>query len=392
MADAPVPELVFEGQCPDCASRRVELPPAEPNLGGDFPWRAREYDEIRLAMIEELAARFPEHARWSSADLEVVLVEVLAAALDQLSDMSDRVTAEAYLDTARRPESVRRLLAFIGYEAPRLARLSDDPPDLAGARSAARKLERLWSEEPALMERARRAGPRAVRDQRRMVTLEDFTARLEEHPLVGRAAAVAGWGGSWMRVRAAVVLRAPGLSLDAAVPSDAAVRAEVERFHQERALPLPAWSSAPPPTHRAVLEPYLQGWRLACQEAVLEDAVTVGIGMDLGIEVAPAYFQSEVRRAVAEALGTQPGGFFAPGRLRFGEDLHASDIFQVLLRIEGVANACLRRFKRLGGQFPDRSADGKIELEGLEIAVCDGDPRHPARGSYRLALAGGRRG
>src|SRR5262249_2378191 len=82
----------------------------------------------------------------------------------------------------------------------------------------------------------------------------------------------------------------------------------------------------------------------------------------------------------------------APGRLRFGEDLHASDLFQVLLHLEGVVNVCLTRFKRVGNQYPDHSADGLIRLEGLEIAVCDNDPRRPSRGFYRLQLHGGRRG
>ena len=40
---------------------------------------------------EELAARFPERRRWTPGDLEVVMVEVMAALLDQLSDMADRV-------------------------------------------------------------------------------------------------------------------------------------------------------------------------------------------------------------------------------------------------------------------------------------------------------------
>src|SRR5262249_32701696 len=79
-----------------------------PNVGDDFDWLTRDYDGFRLFMMEELAARMPERARWTPADLEVVLVEALAAVLDQLSDRADRVAAEAYLETARRPESVRR--------------------------------------------------------------------------------------------------------------------------------------------------------------------------------------------------------------------------------------------------------------------------------------------
>src|SRR4051812_50132952 len=77
-------------------------------------------------MMEELAARVPERQRWTPADLETVLVEALAAVLDQLSDRADRVAAEAYLPTARRPESVRRLLQYIGYDAVRAALAAGD--------------------------------------------------------------------------------------------------------------------------------------------------------------------------------------------------------------------------------------------------------------------------
>ena len=68
-------------------------------------------------MLEELAARFPERQRWTVADLEVALVEILANSLDGLSDMADRVFAEGYLQSAKRPDSLRRLLGIIGYDA-----------------------------------------------------------------------------------------------------------------------------------------------------------------------------------------------------------------------------------------------------------------------------------
>jgi len=60
--------------------------------------------------------------------------------------------------------------------------------------------------------------------------------------------------------------------------------------------------------------------------------------------------------------------------------------------VDGVESVCLNRFKRLGSQFPDRSAAGRIVLEGLELAVCDDDPANPSRGYYRLTLHGGIQG
>jgi len=204
MAENAQVELRFEGGCPDCGRREVKLPRSLLEIGDDFDWKVRDYDGFRLFMMQELAARFPERTRWTPADVEVAIVEVLAAVLDQLSDTLDRVSAEAFLETARQPKSVRRLLELIGYDAVQLSGLEDDP---AGehAKTAADKLEQFWLNNPAEMEHARRAGPRDIRTQRRMVTLDDYINRLEEHPLVNRATSWLEWGGSWDVINVAAI-------------------------------------------------------------------------------------------------------------------------------------------------------------------------------------------
>jgi hypothetical protein len=95
---------------------------------------------------------------------------------------------------------------------------------------------------------------------------------------------------------------------------------------------------------------------------------------------------------VAEALGTGPGGFFEPGRLQFGEDLHASDLYQAVMALDGVDNVCLNRFKRLGDRYADMTDLGRIVLQGLEVAICDNDAARPDRGYFRLTFEGGRKG
>ncbi len=119
MASAPKPKLIFDDSCRDCGYRRVELPKPLPQVGDDFDWLVRDYDGFRLFMMEELAGRFPERSRWTPADIEVILVETLSVILDQFSDTLDRAQTEAFLDSARRPDSVRRLLKLIGYDAVR---------------------------------------------------------------------------------------------------------------------------------------------------------------------------------------------------------------------------------------------------------------------------------
>ena len=152
MAATPVPDLRFAPSCSDCGLREVLLPEPLPPLGDDFDWLVRDYDGFRLFILEELAARYPERRRWTPADLEVVIVEALAVVLDQLSDMLDRAHAEAFLETARQPQSVRRLLAMIGYDAVALAADRAQIPDATGpvSEGESEKRQRLSAFHPAL--------------------------------------------------------------------------------------------------------------------------------------------------------------------------------------------------------------------------------------------------
>jgi hypothetical protein len=389
MADAPRAELVFSPAHPDCGKREVrDLPRPLPGVGDDFDWSVRDYDDLRLFMMEELAARVPERRQWMPADLEVVLVEALAAMLDRLSDLADRVVAEGYLETARRPESVRRLLDFIGYDAVRHALAAGQITNPSGKPAEAiAALERAWAGNPWMMEAARAAGPRELHRQRRMVTPEDHGHMLEEHPLVRYAAGHAEWGGGWTEVRVAVLSRLDRKLDDAAGPPyPARLREAIEAFHIEHGLARPEW--APEPTPRMLLTPFVDGYRMIGQPVTLEDARFVGIAMAIAIRVRDNYFQSEVRTAVDQALRR----FFEPGRLPFGGALHLSDVVQVLMALEGVETVSIHRFKRVGARWRDQIGSGHITLSSLEIPRCDNDPAHPERGYYHLHIQGGRRG
>ncbi|TKJ38537.1 hypothetical protein CEE37_12275 [candidate division LCP-89 bacterium B3_LCP] len=396
MAQAPKSTLKFEGGCPDCGVREVALPPALPQVGDDFDWMTRDFDSFRRFMLEDLAARFPERTRWTPGDMEVVIIEVMAAVLDQISDMADRVAAEAYLETARNPNSVRRLLQMIGYDAALLADLKDDDSSLSNSKTKEEKLEALWRQNPTLMEEARKKGPRLIKTQKRMVTIEDYAQQLEEHPLVLCANASSHWSGSWTTLKAAVICWGEDNYLDEysnklTEPTED-LQKEVTEFHKERNITTPDWNSDTLPTIRTILRPYIEGYRMVAQEVILIDAVPVGIQMSISVFINVDYYQSEVKHAVEQALGTGPEGFFKPGRLAFGEDLHTSDIYEKLMSLNGIENVCLNRFKRFGNQYLDQSRTGTIKLDGLEVAVCDNNPQKPERGFYQLLLEGGRRG
>ncbi|NNJ99338.1 MAG: hypothetical protein HKP58_02895, partial [Desulfatitalea sp.] len=158
MAELPPPELKWNGRSPDPGVREVKLPLPLPDMGDDFDWRQRDYDGFRQAMHQELQQRFPERKHWSPGDVEAVLVELLAAHLDQLSDMADRVSAEAFLETARRFESVAKWLDFIGY----------DPIEVREEIKTLDDLKTLYQTKPHEMARDKRRGPAAIRRQRRM--------------------------------------------------------------------------------------------------------------------------------------------------------------------------------------------------------------------------------
>ncbi|MEM9292164.1 MAG: hypothetical protein AAGD01_10825 [Acidobacteriota bacterium] len=417
MADLPRPALRFDGACPDCGERQITLPPPLPDPGDDFDWRLRDFDGFRLFLAQELTARVPERGALTPADLEVILTEALAVVLDQLSDQLDRVAGERFLETARRPESVRRLLSMIGFDAVEDAldsgRLRPTEEELAldsvaRRRSQEKRLDRLWLTNPHAMEQARRDGPTTIHRNRRMVTADDVSRGLEEHPLVARAHTRDQWSGSWTTLQAVVVswderlLDAPAVGLeDPAAPWPAEHRelwSAVEHFHALHDLylppadPAPVVGSPPAPTLRTVLRHYLDAYRMLGQEVLLGDASFVPVLVDLSVRVRGTFYRSEVRRALQAALGTGPGGFFEPGRLRFGEDLHAGDVMQAATAVDGVESVCLNRFKRLGGRGTDGASSGSIVLEGLEVAECRSDPRAPHRGYVRIQLHGGLRG
>ncbi|MBN4077021.1 hypothetical protein JYT48_01985 [Mariprofundus ferrooxydans] len=460
MAANPVISLRYGAGCPDCGQREVALPKALARPGDDFDWDVRDYDGFRLFMLQELSARFPERLRWTPADVEVAVIEVLSAVLDQLSDAQDRIAAEAYLETARQPSSVRRLLSLIGYDAvarsgadasipdntpadnenmqqrrdrlmgfclalhsyfnvyeqiainggsmPAIQAFMNDPESADAAsllavqrfldaapefvqRARADALDSYWFSHPLDMDQHRLAGPRHIHDQQRMVSIEDYANHLAAHPLVNRATAWGDWSGSWHTVNVAVAAWQNYL-LDEAISIDEVMRADVDAFHNENGLPEVNWGDSDGSDLRLILMIVVNAWRMAGQAVQLHDPHPVGISMSVSVQVEDNYFQSEIRAAIEAVLGTGISGFFAAGNLQFGEDLHVSDIYELLMALDGVKAVCLNRFKRVGSQFPDASESGVIELNGLEIAVCDQDAAHPENGYYRLRMHGGKKG
>jgi hypothetical protein len=374
----------FQDQAAVVSGANVPLPAPLPVVQGDFDWDVRDFDGFRLFMMEELAARFPERTQWTPADVEVALVEVLAAVLDQLSDCLDRVAAEASLATARRPDSVRRLLRLIGYDAVAIARERELPPfdeprqsgqEDVEALIGARRLEQYWLEYPQAMDAARRAGPRAIETQQRFATLEDYRQGMAAHPLVAGVEVQEHWGGSWPVVQLSLTL-VEALRLDQTLAeAPPATVADVTRFHRMRRLH-PAVPS-PSLRIRTVLHHYIETYRLAGQEVMLRDAMAVRVPSALApiiaitVQVTKGFRQAEVGAAVLQALTAEPDAFFGAPPKSFGRDFFSGDLYQLLMNVEGVENLSVEPFaQRLG-----RSSASILE---------------PSHGTFHLQLVGGR--
>lgn len=76
---------------------------------------AKDYDSFRHTLIAAMMERVPGWQVTSEADLDQVLIDLFAAAGDELSDYQDRVMAEAGLATARKRVSLARHARLMDY-------------------------------------------------------------------------------------------------------------------------------------------------------------------------------------------------------------------------------------------------------------------------------------
>ncbi len=410
MANAPEVKLNFNQDCGDCGKRTVELPQTLPSIGDDFDWNIRDYDGFRLFMLEELAARFPERRSWMPADMEVVLIETLSVVLDQLSDMHDRVMSESFLETARRPDSVRRLLQMIGYnpnlhiDSNMLAKIktAEELSLMTNSGITNQELERLWDHYPHLMDEAKEAGPRSIQQQRRMVTLQDYRNQLLDHPLVLDVDAYSRWTGSWNSHFLVIrlinnLLLDNKLSIENIVQSQdnkeaefALFKQQLEDYYQQQEIAaIPAIIDR---SSRFMLQDIIQQQRMIGQEVILQDVIVVGIILSLSIRIAGDFFRSQIEDAVGFALLNPLDGFFAASQLQFGEDVVASNIIETIMAIDGIESICINRLKRIGSIYADQSGSGRILLKGREVAVLENNNQIPERGSLTIKLHGGNPG
>ena len=96
----------------DCAPALPGRPPAP---GPVIDYLAKDYDSFRHVLMTAMAQRVPGWASTSEADHDQVLIDLFAAAADELSDYQDRVMNEAYFATSRTRVSLARQSRLVDY-------------------------------------------------------------------------------------------------------------------------------------------------------------------------------------------------------------------------------------------------------------------------------------
>ncbi|MFI9381975.1 putative baseplate assembly protein [Kutzneria sp. NPDC052558] len=109
-------EFSFRLACPtdfDCAEEEPLAPPRHPAPPIDY--LARDYGTLRRLLLDRMTLTIPQWVERHEPDLGLAVLELFAYIGDQLSYQQDAVATEAYLDTARRRQSVRRHVRLIDY-------------------------------------------------------------------------------------------------------------------------------------------------------------------------------------------------------------------------------------------------------------------------------------
>lgn len=87
-----------------------------PNLvSPEIDYLSKDYSSFRRLLLNQLALRIPSWQERNPSDIGMTVVELLAYAADQLSYYQDAVATEAYLETARRPASIRKHARLLDY-------------------------------------------------------------------------------------------------------------------------------------------------------------------------------------------------------------------------------------------------------------------------------------
>jgi len=105
----------FRPGCFNLNCRPDRKPPEAPDALPRIDYLARDYHSFRHLLINAMAERVPGWQPTSEADLDQVVIGLLAAAGDELADKQDRIATEAYFPRARKRLSLARHARLMDY-------------------------------------------------------------------------------------------------------------------------------------------------------------------------------------------------------------------------------------------------------------------------------------
>lgn len=216
--------------------------------------------------------------------------------------------------------------------------------------------------DPETNDQIRRRAPQAFLKQERAVTMADYETWADLNPQVDRAVATLRWTGSWYTVFVAVEPRGGG-NLGAAL--------------------------------KRSLKQNLDRYRLAGQDLELDSPGYVSLEVALEVCVDPAYFQSDVQRALLQVLSSRmlpngQKGLFYPDNFTFGQTVYLSAIYQAARSVAGVKAVVATTFQPQGVNDPQYLGAGEIPIGPLQVARLENDLNYPDHGQLTVTMEGGK--
>jgi hypothetical protein len=229
-------------------------------------------------------------------------------------------------------------------------------------RNCTNPLPAVGGTDPETAEQIRRRAPQAFLTQERAITMPDYERVAEMDTQVENAVATLRWTGSWYTV------------FITAEPKD---------------------TGNLTPALRKELKQNINRYRLAGQDIDLEPPQYLSLEITLTICVDPAYFQSDVEKALSDVLGSRilpdgTKGLFYPDNFTFGQTVYLSPIYAAARKVAGVQSVIATVFEPQGVPSSTYLAKGEIPLGPFQIARLDNDPSLPDHGQLTLIMEGGK--
>jgi hypothetical protein len=216
--------------------------------------------------------------------------------------------------------------------------------------------------DPETNAQIRRRAPQAFMTQERAITMQDYVNAAEMNPQIEDAAAIARWTGSWYTI----------------------------------------FITAEPLNNGPLTKPVLRSlykrenaYRLAGQDVYIEPPQYVSLQIKLAVCVDPEYFQSDVEKALLQALGhgtlrCGSPALFAPQKFKLGGTVYLSHLYAAARAVAGVQTVQAKIFEPQGQNTKVYLRQGYIPMGAFQVARMDNDPSLPDHGRLTLSMQGGR--